>query len=48
MEFGFIIKLDDGSVNISNNQPMRIINIDKTCFSLDGWSRKCSGCPEIM
>ncbi len=48
VELGFATKLDDASVDIPNNQLMRIINIDETCLALDGGSGKRGGCPALV
>ncbi len=40
--------MDDGLVEIPNNQLNWIINIDETCLTLDGGLGKWSGCSSVM
>ncbi len=48
VELDFATKLEDGNVDITNNQLKWIINIDKMCLALDGGNGKWGGHPSIV
>ena len=48
VEYGFVTINDDGSLYFTEEMKARIINIDKTCLSLDRINSNQGGDPTVM